>query len=70
MDQQPSSTPATGHPDTPAADEARGTPDPTVLSEGEWLAVSTDGFSAQQRGRPLEHLGQSLMRSKAALVAP
>ena len=35
----------------------------TVVSEGEWLAVSTEGFSEQQRGRPLEHLVKELVQN-------
>ena len=34
----------------------------TVISEGEWLAVSTEGFSEQQRGRPLAHLVKELVQ--------
>lgn len=39
-----------------------GTPSATV-SEGEWLAVSTEGFSEQQRGRPLGHLVKELVQN-------
>jgi len=35
----------------------------TVISEGEWLAVSTEGFSEQQRGRPLAHLVKELVQN-------
>jgi len=35
----------------------------TVISEGEWLAVSTKGFSEQQRGRPLAHLVKELVQN-------
>jgi len=35
----------------------------TVISEGEWLAVSTEGFSEQQRGRPLTHLVKELVQN-------
>ena len=67
MDQQHPFTPATGHPDPHAGDagllKARGTPASTVLSEGEWLAVSTEGFSEQQRGRPLKHLVKELVQN-------
>jgi len=35
----------------------------TVISEGEWLAVSTEGFSEQQRGRPLAHLVKELAQN-------
>ena len=45
MDQQHPFTHATKHPDTRADEaglpEAPGTSAPTVLSEGEWLAVSS-----------------------------
>lgn len=67
MDQQHASDPAIGHPDIHAGGaglpEAGGTPATTVLSEGEWLAVSTEGFSEQQRGRPLEHLVKELVQN-------
>ena len=67
MDQQPPSDPAMGHPDIHAGKaglpEAPGTSAPTVLAEGEWLAVSTEGFSEQQRGRPLEHLVKELVQN-------
>jgi len=67
MDQQHASDPATGHPDIHAGDagrhEAHNAPASTVLSEGEWLAVSTEGFSEQQRGRPLEHLVKELVQN-------
>ena len=67
MDQQHSFNPATGHPETHAGEagrhEAPGMPLSTVLSKGEWLAVSTDGFSEQQRGRPLEHLVKELAQN-------
>jgi len=35
----------------------------TAISEGEWLAVSTEGFSEQQRGRPLTHLVKELVQN-------
>ena len=35
----------------------------TIVSEGEWLAVSTEGFSEQQRGRPLAHLVKELVQN-------
>ena len=35
----------------------------TVVAEGEWLAVSTEGFSEQQRGRPLAHLVKELVQN-------
>ncbi len=35
----------------------------TVISEGEWLAVSTEGFSEQQRSRPLAHLVKELVQN-------
>jgi len=35
----------------------------TVISKGEWLAVSTEGFSEQQRGRPLAHLVKELVQN-------
>jgi len=38
-------------------------PTSTVVSEGEWLAVSTEGFSEQQRGRPLTHLVKELVQN-------
>jgi len=38
-------------------------PTSTVVSEGEWLAVSTEGFSEQQRGRPLAHLVKELVQN-------
>lgn len=67
MDQQHPFNPITGHPDTRARAAglpgARGTPAATVLSEGEWLAVSTEGFSEQQRGQPLEHLVKELVQN-------
>jgi len=67
MDQQHASDPAMGHPDIYAGDaglpEARDAPAATVLSEGEWLAVSTEGFSEQQRGRPLAHLVKELVQN-------
>jgi len=57
MDQQHALDPAMGHSDAHAGEaslpEARGTPAPATLSEGKWLAASTEGFSEQQRGRPL-----------------
>lgn len=34
-----------------------------VVSEGGWLAVSTEGFSEQQRGRPLAHLVKELVQN-------
>ena len=58
MDQQHPFNPAAEHPEA-----ARGTPTSTVASEGEWLAVSTEGFSEQQRGRPLEHLVKELVQN-------
>ena len=61
MDQQTPFNPAIGHPDIHAGEA--GLPAPTVLSEGEWLAVSTEGFSEQQRGRPLEHLVKELVQN-------
>lgn len=67
MNQQHPFNPATGHSDICAGNdglpEASGTPAPTVLAEGEWLAVSTEGFSEQQRGRPLEHLVKELVQN-------
>ena len=67
MDQQHAFDPAMGQPDTHAGDaglpEARDAPAATVLAEGEWLAVSTEGFSEQQRGRPLEHLVKELVQN-------
>ena len=67
MDQQHPFNPVTEHPDTRTGEaslpEAPGTPVPTVLAEGEWLAVSTEGFSEQQRGRPLEHLVKELVQN-------
>ena len=67
MDQQHPFNPATRHPDIHAGDTglpgAPGTPASTVLSEGEWLAVSIEGFSEQQRGRPLEHMVKELMQN-------
>ena len=67
MDQQPPFSPAMGHPDILASNtglpEAPDTPTPTVLAEGEWLAVSTEGFSEQQHGRPLEHLVKELVQN-------
>ena len=67
MDQQHPFNPATGHPDPHAGKaglpEAQDVPAATVLSEGEWLAVSTEGFSEQQRGRPLEHLVKELVQN-------
>jgi len=67
MDQQRAFNPATRHPDIHAGKagtcDARGMPAATVLSEGEWLAVSTQGFSEQQRGRPLEHLVKELVQN-------
>ena len=67
MDQQHASTPAREHPDTHAGEaglpETRDAPAATVLSKGEWLAVSTEGFSEQQRGRPLEHLVKELVQN-------
>jgi len=57
MDQQHALDPAMGHSDARAGKaglpEIRGTPAPAALSEGKWLAASTEGFSEQQRGRPL-----------------
>jgi len=57
MDQQHALDPAMGHSDSHAGEarlpEARGTPAPAALSEGKWLAASTEGFSEQQRGRLL-----------------
>jgi len=57
MDQQHALDPAMGHSDAHAGKaglpEARGRPAPAALSEGEWLAASTESFSEQQRGRPL-----------------
>ncbi len=35
----------------------------TVVSGREWLAVSTEGFSEQQRGRPLAHLVKELVQN-------
>jgi hypothetical protein len=67
VDQQHASDPTRGHPDTHAGDaglpEVRDAPAATVLAEGEWLAVSTEGFSEQQRGRPLEHLVKELVQN-------
>ena len=67
MDQQHAFNPAREHPDIHAGEaglpEAPGAPAATVLSEGEWLAVSTEGFSEQQRGRPLEHLVKELVQN-------
>jgi hypothetical protein len=34
-----------------------------ILSRGEWLAVSTEGFAEQQRGRPLAHLVKELVQN-------
>ncbi len=57
MDQQHALDPAMGQAGIRAGDaglpEARGLPAPAALSEGERLAVPTEGFSKQQRGRPL-----------------
>ena len=67
MDQQQLFTPISGDQGF-AGDNVDG-PDPrrgpasTVVSEGEWLAVSTEGFSEQQRGRPLEHLIKELVQN-------
>ena len=59
MDQQHASDPAMRYPDIHAGEasfpEARGTPVLTALSEGEWLAVSTKGYSEQHYGRPRTH---------------
>jgi len=46
-----------------ASIEAGRRPTSTVVSEGEWLAVSTEGFSEQQRGRPLAHLVKELVQN-------
>lgn len=40
-----------------------GKPNATVISTGEWLAVSTEGFAEQQRGRPLIHLLKELVQN-------
>ncbi len=57
MDQKHALDPAMGHSDSHTGEarlpEVRGTPAPAALSEGEWLAAPTKGFSKQQRGRPL-----------------
>ncbi len=53
-------------PGLPANTDLTGTaaaPTSTVVSEGEWLAVSTEGFSEQQRGRPLAHLAKELVQN-------
>ncbi len=67
MDQQHALDPAMEHSDAHAGKaglpKARGTPPATVLSEGEWLAVSTEGFSEQQRGRLLAHLVKELVQN-------
>ena len=34
-----------------------------ILSRGEWLNVSTEGFAEQQRGRPIEHLVKELVQN-------
>ena len=47
----------------PAPMPLEAAPPETVVSKGEWLAVSTEGFSEQQRGRPLEHLVKELVQN-------
>ena len=67
MDQQHPFNPAAGHPGTDTGDacphEARGSLASTVVAEGEWLAISIESFSEQQRGRALEHLVKELVQN-------
>ncbi len=57
MNQKHALDPAMEHSDAHAGEaglpEARGTPAPAALSKDEWLAVSTESFSEQQRDHRL-----------------
>ncbi len=66
MGQQPVVDRGMVDPGPPTDTDLTGTaaaPTSTVVSEGEWLAVSTQGFSEQQRGRPLAHLVKELVQN-------
>ena len=66
MEQQPVVDRGVVDPGPPTDTDLTGTaaaPTSTVVSEGEWLAVSTEGFSEQQRGRPLAHLVKELVQN-------
>jgi len=66
MEQQPVVDRGMVDPGPPTDTDLTGTaaaPTSTIVSEGEWLAVSTEGFSEQQRGRPLAHLVKELVQN-------
>ncbi len=66
MEQQPVVDRGVVDPGPPTDTDLTGTaaaPTSTVVSEGEWLAVSTEGFSEQQRGRPLAYLVKELVQN-------
>jgi len=65
MEQQPIVDRGVVDPGPPTDTDLTGTaaaPISTVL-EGEWLVVSTVGFSEQQRGQPLAHLVKELVQN-------